>query len=96
MTELLERIKWVLIQHRGDDPGLLAKSIVSEIENTHSIIDPDYVDEVMLDACFTSLPEHYDPPDPKRRLWHGFKAKRRYTAMAKAAPRIVKKSSVQG
>lgn len=96
MTDLLERIKWALIKHQFDSFDQVAEAIVKEIEATHCIIDPDYVDEIMLDACFTSLPEHYDPPDPKRRLWHGFKAKRRYAAMVRSAPCIVKKSSVQG
>lgn len=88
MKNLLERLKWVLIENRGADPSIVAAAIAREIESTHRIIDPETITEEMLEACFCALPEHYDPPDMKRRLWHGLKAKRRYTAMVKAAPKI--------
>ena len=88
MTILEERIKWLLIRNRGADEGILAHTVLKEIETTHRIIDPDVVTDDMLEASFAALPEHYDPPDPKRRPWHGFKAKRRYTAMVKKAPKV--------
>lgn len=87
MGNLEERIKWVLLNHKNTDPGIIAPLIVKEIEATHRIIDPEIVSEEMLDACFNALPKHYSPPDPKRRLWHGYKARHRYTAMVKAAPK---------
>ncbi len=89
MTSLHDRLTWVMLKHKDLDQGLLLEAIIREIESTHRIIDPELVTEDMLDACFSALPEHYDPPDPKRRLWHAFKAKRRYTSMAKAAPKII-------
>ena len=88
MNSLAERIKWILIEHRGADAGLIADHVLREIESTHRIINPDYVDDKMLEASFAALPECYDPPDPKRKPWHGFKAQRRYTAMVRAAPKI--------
>ena len=88
MTTLDERVKWLLIQFRGEDEGITAQRILREIETTHNIVDPEVVTDEMLEASFAALPEHYDPPDPKRRPWHGFKAKRRYTAMVKAAPKV--------
>jgi len=90
MLDLLERLKWVLIENKGQDPGIIAGAVLREIEMSHKIIDPELINEEMLEACFAALPEHYDPPDPKRRAWHGFKAKRRYTAMVKAAPKVIK------
>lgn len=83
-------MKWVLIQHRGEDENILAETIIREVETTHVIVDPEEITEIMLDACFGALPEHYDPPDPKRRTWHAFKAKRRFTAMAKTVRSILK------
>ena len=88
MEKLLERIKWVLIQNKAIDAGIVANAVIREIQTTHRIINPDIVTEEMLEASFAALPEHYDPPDMKRRPWHAFKAKRRYIAMAKAAPKI--------
>lgn len=88
MSSLLERLMWVIIENKGTDASTTAQAVVREIETTHRIVDPEVVTEEMLDACFMALPEHYDPPDPKRRKWHGFKAKRRYTAMVKAACKI--------
>lgn len=78
-----------MLEHRDHDQGLILEAIIKEIQSTHRIVDPDFISDEMLDACFTALPEHYDPPDPKRRLWHALKAKRRYTSMVKAAPKIV-------
>lgn len=86
MTTLHERIKW-LLSYGPIDLGLMAERIIAEIESSHRIIDPEVVTEEMLIACFGALPKHYDPPDPKRRLWHGYKARHRYTAMVKAAPK---------
>ena len=88
MDKLLERIKWVLIQNKTLDASVVAKALIREIETTHRIINPDIVTEEMLESCFSALPEHYDPPDMKRRPWHAFKARRRYIAMAKASPKI--------
>lgn len=88
MDNLLERLTWVIIQNRGADANIVAETVIREIESTHAIINPEIVTDSMLDACFRALPEHYDPPDPKRRAWHAFKAKRRYTAMVKAAKKI--------
>ncbi len=89
MSSLVERLTWVVIEHRNEDANILAEALIKEILSTHAIIKPDDVTEEMLDACFKALPEHYDPPDPKRRAWHAFKAKRRFTAMVKAARRIL-------
>lgn len=88
-ADLLERLKWVLIENHRKDSGFLAEIIIKEIETTHRIVDPDHITEEMLDACFGALPEHYDPPDLTRRLWHAFKAKRRYSAMVKAVRKII-------
>ena len=88
-SDLLERLVWTIMEHRGDDPGLLAQAVVREIESRHKIIDPDVVTEEMLEACFSALLEHYDPPDPRRRPFHALKARKRYIAMARAAPKIV-------
>lgn len=88
-TSLLERVKWVIIENRGMDASTTAEAVIREIETTHNIVDPDEVTEVMLHACFMALPEHYDPPDPKRLPWHTFKAKRRFTAMVKASKKII-------
>jgi hypothetical protein len=86
---VIDRVRWVLIENRGMDAHILAEKVVTEIESTHSIIAPEIVTEDMLEACFSALPEHYDPPDPKRRAWHAFKAKRRFTAMCLAAKKII-------
>lgn len=88
MKNLLERLTWVIMKNQGADAGMLAEVIVREIQSTHAIIDPEDVTEAMLDACFNALPQHYDPPDPKRRPWHGYKARLRYTAMVKAAKKV--------
>lgn len=87
-ASLKERIIALLADKSCWDAEPLTSRILREIETTHRIIDPEVVTEEMLDACFAALPEHYDPPDPKRRAWHGFKAKRRYTAMVKSAGRV--------
>lgn len=89
MNSLIERIKWVLLENRAADTGLLAAKIIQEIETTHRITDPEIITEEMVEACFTALPKHYDPPDPKRRLWHAYKAKHRFTAMVKKVPKII-------
>lgn len=87
MISLEERLSEILRFRSAWDAEPLATRIIREIERTHRIIDPDLVTEEMLDACFEALPKHYDPPDPKRRLWHGYKARHRYTAMVRAAPK---------
>lgn len=89
MSDLLERITWILINHGDQHPAEVANAVVREIENTHRIIDPDDVTEVMVEASFYSLPEHYSPPDMTRRPWHALKARRRFTAMARAAKKLV-------
>lgn len=89
---LLDRLSWVLIEHRGQDPSTAVHALVKEIESTHLIIDPDVVTEEMLQACYRALPECYDPPDPKRLPWHKFKAVRRFSAMVRAAPKLCTKS----
>lgn len=81
---LSERIKWVIVRNHGRQAEVIAEAVIREIESTHRIVDPDAVTESMLDACFGALPEHYDPPDPKKRLWHAFKAKRRFSSMVRA------------
>jgi hypothetical protein len=91
VSGLLERVKWVLIENRGADVGLLAEAVIREIETTHRIVDPEEITEAMIEACFKALPEHYDPPDPTRRPWHALKARRRYTAMVKAVEKKVRK-----
>lgn len=89
MSDLFSRLRWTIVEHQEQGPDALAKAIIRELESTHCVVEADLVTDAMLDACFSALPEHYDPPDPKRRLWHAFKAKRRYSAMAKAAPKIM-------
>lgn len=90
MSSLQKRITCLLLDSRESilSCSQLADSILREIESRYCIVDPDYVSEEMLAACFNALPEHYDPPDPKRKPWHGFKAKRRYSAMVRKAPKI--------
>lgn len=88
MSSLLERIKWIIFQYREIPIDLLVDAIVNEIESTHKIIDPENITEEMVEASFHALPAHYDPPDPTRRQWHALKARRRFTAMAKAAGKI--------
>lgn len=68
---------------------LMAEAVVREIETTHRIINPEDVTEAMVVASFHSLPEHYSPPDMSRRPWHALKARRRFTAMARAAKKLV-------
>jgi hypothetical protein len=89
MSTLLERLLWTFREHEGEDPGLIIEALFRELETTHRIVAPDEVTDEMLAACFSALPEHYDPPDPARRAWHAFKAKRRYTAMVKAAKKLI-------
>jgi len=89
MTTLLERLTWTLMKHEGEDPANIARAIIREIESKHRIVDPEVVTEEMLDACFSALLEHYDPPDMTRRPWHAIKARRRYISMVKAAPKII-------
>lgn len=89
MSDLIERLRWTIHEHRDDLDDNLLKAIIREMESTHRIVDPEVVTEEMLDACFAALPEHYDPPDPRRRLWHAFKAKRRYTAMVKTSKKLL-------
>lgn len=85
---LQERLAYVLIEYRGYTPEEVVSALLRELEKTHVVLDPDNVTDEMLQACYTALPEHYDPPDPKRLPWHSFKARRRFTAMAKAAPKL--------
>lgn len=89
MTPLLDRLIWTLMKHEGEDPANIARAVVREIESKYRIVDPEVVTEDMLEACFSALLEHYDPPDMKRRPWHAKKARKRYIAMAKAAPKII-------
>lgn len=91
MADLVDRLIWIFNKHLGQDPGLVIEALLREVETTHYLIDPDKITATMLQACYLALPEHYDPPDPKRLPWHAFKAKRRFTAMVKAAPKIVEK-----
>lgn len=88
MSDLYERIKWILIHN--NDPGFAAKEVIREIESTHYIVDPELITEEMLEACFNALPKHYDPPDPKRRAWHAYKARHRFTAMVRAVEGVMK------
>lgn len=88
MSTLEDRIIEILAFRSAWDAEPLARRILREIERTHRIVDPDAITEEMLDACFGALPKHYDPPDQKKRLWHGYKARHRYTAMVKAAPKV--------
>jgi len=81
---LAERIRWTIVANRGRNVIVMAEAILKEIETTHKIVDPEEVTEEMLEACFRALPKHYDPPDPSRRAWHGYKARHRFTAMVKA------------
>lgn len=89
--QLLNHLRWILkINGVSEDRlDLTIYKVIGEIEKTHRIIDPEVITEKMLDACFNALPEHYDPPDMTRRLWHALKAKRRFTAMIKSAPKII-------
>lgn len=89
VSSLQERLAEILRFRSAWDAEPLAERILREIETTHRIIEPECVTEEMLEACFGALPKHYSPPDSKRRLWHGYKARHRYTAMVKAAPRII-------
>lgn len=83
-SALLERIRWTIVANLGRNAAVIATAILKEIETTHKIVDPEDVTDGMLEACFGALPKHYDPPDPKRRAWHGYKARHRFTAMVLA------------
>lgn len=85
-----DRIRWILKINGVAEDRLdnVVNKIFGEIEQNHRIINPDVITEEMLEACFNALPEHYDPPDMKRRVWHALKAKRRFTAMVLAAEKI--------
>lgn len=72
-------------------PANIARAVIREIEDRYRIVDPDVVTEEMLDACFGALPKHYDPPDMSKRPWHAPKAKQRFAAMVRAAPRVTEK-----
>ena len=88
-TKLLDRLIWIYLRHKDEDPANVVRALIQEIEAKHRIVDPELITEEMLDACFSALLEHYDPPDMKKRKWHALKAERRYTSMVKAAPKIV-------
>lgn len=90
-SNLIQRIRWTIARNLGRNADIIAMAIVKEVETTHKIVDPEVVTEEMLDACFGALPKHYDPPDPKRRSWHGYKARHRYTAMVRAAKSVLAK-----
>lgn len=91
-NDLLERIVWILRHHKDEDLGLVAQAIIIAIEQHHRIINPDDVTQEMIEACFTALPKHYDPPDPSRRPWHALKARMRFTAMARSVKSILDQS----
>lgn len=88
-NDLLERIVWILRHHKDEDLGLMAEAIIKTIELQHRIVDPDVVTHEMIEACFTALPKHYDPPDPSRRPWHALKARMRFTAMCRAVKSVL-------
>lgn len=88
-ASLRERIRWTINKNHNYDDDTIAEAIIKEIESTHRIVDPEIVTDEMLEACFDALPEHYDRPDPTRRPWHAFKAKRRFSAMVKCVKSVL-------
>lgn len=88
-SALSERVRWTIAANLGRNADIIAAAVLKEIETTHKVVEPENVTEEMLEACFRALPKHYDPPDPSRRAWHGYKARHRFTAMVLAVKSVL-------